>query len=562
MPRFRHSRLAAPFGACLLAANWLASGGIAHAQIMMGTDPYAPKLQTDQRNAPRFQQSNRAPYAQAPGTSVFAPASGAGRTGFDSTNARRATVARPKAGAAPRAIAPGLPQPVAVSPYQRPVVISGQGAYAQAPGTPPPTTTIGPIRRPPPKRRAGELDDPYAPLGLRTGAFDLFPAVELVGGYSTNPGRSTNPKGASLYTIAPELLAQSNWSRHELKADLRGSYTGYSPDETPTLSRPAATGKIDGRIDVTHATRVELGGRGLVGTDAPNSPNLQAGLSQLPIYTTFGGSAGLGQRFNRFDVLVTGDVERTAYQASKLTDGSSASNDDRNYNQYGGKVRGGYEWTPGLKPFVEVGIDQRKHDLNADFFGYQRDSRGQSVSVGTTFEMTRLLTGEASVGYVKRTYQDPRLSDLGGLIGNASLIWTASALTTVKLTASSTVGESTMPGVPGTFYRDLGLQVDHAFRRWLVGSLKFGIGFDTYKDAARESSGTTTTVCNCITTTGPNVTVTDRVDTRYSFGLGLTYKVDRNIQVKGEFRQDWLRSNATGVDYNASLFMLGLRLQK
>jgi S-adenosylmethionine synthetase len=233
VPRFRNSRLAARKGAGLLAAVWLAGGGIAHAQVVTTTDPLAPKLESDPRNAPQFQKSNRAPYAQAPGTSVFAPApSGAGRTGYDSTNARRSTAApKPKAGAKSQAIAPGLPQPVAVSPYQRPAAPSGQGAYAQAP----PTTTIGPIRRPLPKRKAGVPEDPYAPLGLRAGSFDWFPAVELVGGYSNNPSRSPNKRGASLLTVAPELRAQSNWSRHELKSELRGSYTGYSPDETPTL---------------------------------------------------------------------------------------------------------------------------------------------------------------------------------------------------------------------------------------------------------------------------------------------------------------------------------------
>jgi hypothetical protein len=142
-------------------------------------------------------------------------------------------------------------------------------------------------------------------------------------------------------------------------------------------------------------------------------------------------------------------------------------------------------------------------------------------------------------------------------------VWTASALTTVQLTASSSVGETTTPGVPGVFYRDVGLQVDHAFRRWLIGSVKLGIGFDTYKNAASTTSGgETTTVCNCIVTTPVTTTVSDRDDTRYSAGLGLTYKVDRSMQIKGEFRQDWLRSNVSGVDYTASTFLIGLRWQK
>ena len=571
MPRFRLSHSAAPQGARLLAAVWLAAGccGSAGAQIAPSvTDPLTPKLQTDPRNPPTFQKSNRAPFAQAPASAVFTPpASGAGRTGFDSSNSRktRARTAKPKAGTDARAIAAGRPQPAPASPYQTPAKTSpaaSGGAYAQAPGTPA-VVPLGPIRKPVPKRKARNPDDPYAPLGLRAGAFDLFPAIELVGGYDTNPGRSPNAKGASLYTVAPELRAQSNWSRHELKADLRGSYTGYSPDETPTLSRPNVNGKVDGRIDVTRTTRVDLGGRVLVATDNPGSPNLQAGLSKLPIYTTFGGGAGLGQRFNRFDVSVKGDAERTVYQDSQLTDGSTASNEARNYDQYGGTLRGGYELSPGLMPFIEAGLDTRKHDLNADSLGYQRDSKGFTGSVGATFELTRQLTGNVSVGYVKRTYEDPRLQDLSGLIGNASLVWTATTLTTVKLTASSTVGESTVPGVSGVLYRDVGVQVDHAFRQWLVGSLKLGVGVDTYKGLSTEATTTVSSICNCVVVTnvvgggGP-----DRQDLRYSLGAGLTYKLDRNIQFKGEFRQDWMKSNASNVDYAASVFLLGVRVQQ
>ena len=187
----------------------------------------------------------------------------------------------------------------------------------------------------------------------------LFPAIELIGGYDTNPGARAERQAAPRSTPSrPNCSAQSDWSRHELKADLRGSYTGYSPDETPTLSRPYFNGKVDGRIDVTSDTRIDLGGRVLVSTDNPGSPNLQAGLAKLPIFTTFGGSAGIGQRFNRFDLSLKGDAERTVYQDSQLTDGTTASNDDRDYNQYGGTLRGGYELIAGRQA---VRRGQRRH---------------------------------------------------------------------------------------------------------------------------------------------------------------------------------------------------------
>jgi hypothetical protein len=543
VPRIRFSRSVVPRGTRLFVAAGLA---LACADAMAQTvsppypDPLTPRLQTDPRNPPRFQKFDRPGLAQLGPPPVFTPpASAAGDTGFDSTNSRSAKAkekAKPKSRSNAQAIAPGIPAPAPVSPYRKPAANSGNGAYAAAPGEPP--VQLGPIRQPLKKRKAHtEPEDPYAALGVHTGAFTLFPAIELIGGYDTNPAHAPDGRAASLYTVMPELRAQSNWSRHELKADLRGSYTGYSPDATPTLSRPYFNGKIDGRIDVTKQTRIDLGSRVLVSTDNPGSPNLQAGLAKLPIFVTYGGSAGIGHRFNRFELSIKGDAERTAYQQSTLTDGTTASNDDRDYNQYAGVLRGGYELSPGVTPFVEVGADTRVHDLNADFSGFQRNSKGVTGKIGSTFELSRLLTGEISLGYVRRNYEDARLESLKGLLGDASLVWTATALTTVKFTGKSAVGESTVPGVSGVLYRDAGLQVDHAFRRWLIGSLKLGFGLDDYVGL-------------------------DRTDKRYSAGLGLTYKLDRSVQIKGEVRQDWLRSNVSGADYTATVMLLGLRLQR
>lgn len=504
-------------------------------------DPLAPKLSTDPRQPPRFQRVSRSDQVElGPPPNFTPPPSAAGDTGYDATNSRKAKAKaklksgsrRPPSDAAAdtAAVAP------AVSPYQMPYRASGRAGSAAAQAVVQPDYVQA--RKARARRKAhSEADDPYAPLGVRAGAFTLFPAVELSGGYASNPGQTADPKGASLYTIAPELRAQSNWSRHELKADLRGSYTGYSPDAEPTLSRPNVNGKVDGRIDVTKTTRIDLGGRVLVSTDNPGSPNLQAGLAKLPIFSTVGGTVGLGRTFNRFDLSVKGDAERTAYQDSSLVDGTTASNKDRNYDQYGVTLRGGYELTPGVTPFVEGRADTRSHDEPVDSSGYRRDSKGVTGKVGTTFELTRQLTGEISAGMTRRDYDDARLDSLTGLIGDASLVWTASALTTVKFTAASSVGETTIAGASGILYRDAGIEVDHAFRRWLIGSVKLGLGLDDYEGTARE-------------------------DNRYSAGLGLTYKLNRTVWLKGDFRQDWLRSNIAGNDYTASVFMLGVRVQR
>ena len=511
------------------------------------------------RNPPRFQRSNRAPLAQAPATDAFAPpASGAGRTGFNSSNSRK-TRARPvtRAGVPTRAqaVAPGAPQPVAESPYQKPIPAlpapaparapAGTGAYAQATPWQPPQ--IGPIRQPLSKLKAhAEPNDPYAPLGIRAGPFLWFPALELSAAYNTNPGQTPTGAGSAVYTIAPELRGQSNWSRHELKVDLRGSYTDYNPDQTPALSRPYFSGRVDGRIDVTRDTHIELNTRTVVTTDNPNNPNLPADLAKLPFYINYGGGIGLRQSFNRFELLVKGDVQRTAYQDSQLTNGQTVSNQDQNYNQYGGTLRGSYELTPGVKPFLEIEADTRVHDLYTDASGFHRDSNGGYGTAGTTFEITRLITGDIAAGYMQRDYVDPRLGTIGGPIGSGALLWNADALNTVKFTATATIGKSTIPDVPGVLSRDIGLQYDHAFRLWLIGTVKAGFGTDLYPNDITQPSGQ----------------MSDRLDKRYYVAVGATYKLNPMVQVKGEVRQDWLHSNVESADYNATTFTLGMRLQR
>src|SRR5664279_5052029 len=141
------------------------------AQTAINTDPLAPKLQTDPRNPPHFQKFSRPALVQlGPPATFTAPASGAGKTGFDSTNSRKKISGKAKAkpNAKPndkspadaQAIAPGLPAPTVVSRYQKPPNDSLGGVYAQAPGAPP--VELGPIRRPPKTHKAHtEPDDPY-----------------------------------------------------------------------------------------------------------------------------------------------------------------------------------------------------------------------------------------------------------------------------------------------------------------------------------------------------------------------------------------------------------------
>lgn len=483
-------------------------------------------------DTPKKQPSARSRIGAVP-TYDVPPASGAAVTGFDSLNRKRL---KPK-------LYPGAPKPKTVGPGNRPdAATSSRPVRVAAPVAP---AVAGTVAGQPPRRRLRFDDDPFGQIGLRTGSFLTKAAVEVGGGYDSNPGRLAEPRGSAFYRVAPDLLIASDWSRHSLIADLRGSFTGYgttfplSPETSfvPTrIDRPNFTGKVDGRIDASRDTRINSQARLRVFTDNPGSPNIQAGLSRYPLATAFGGTAGVEHDFNRLRVSVAGLADRTVYQQSQLTDGTTSSNDDRNFNQFGGLARVSYDLMPGLRPFGEVSLDTRVHDLKADRAGYLRDSDGGYVKAGTTFEFSRLLTGEAAIGYARRTYQDPRLSDLKGLLTSASLVWTVTGLTTVRFDATSSIDETTLPGVSGTVTRDYALQVDHAFRRWLIGTAKIGTGTSDYDGA--------------------------RFDRRYFVEGDLTYKLSRTFHLKGQVRHDWLQSTAPGATSSATVVMLGLRVQR
>jgi hypothetical protein len=476
-------------------------------------------------------------------------ASGASDSGFDSLNRTRKKPKFYPGQAKPKPPpGPGTPAPVTGAPS----ISNGRLRLAIPPSetankTPLPPAMAGTVDGQPPRKRLKIDDDPFGAVGDYVGSFLVKSAVELRGGYETNPGRLPQPVGAPFWVVAPEFLAVSDWERHALVADLRGSFTGYgnslppivdgavSPSPT-NVNRPDFTGHIDGRLDVTEDTRITSEVRLRVSTDNPGSPNIQAGLASYPVYTTLGGTFGVDQNFNRLQISAGGTVDRTVYQDSTLTDGTTSTNDDRNFNQYGGIGRVSYELTPGLKPFVEVEGDTRVHDLPVDRSGYARDSNGGYAEAGTSFEFSRLLTGEISVGYAERSYVDPRLDRLQGLLTAASLTWTATPLTTAKFYSTTSIDETIVPGVSGVLTRTYTFEVDHDFRRWLTAIGKFTYGTLDYQGDGR----------------------TDQV---YSVEGDLIYKLTRYFWIKGTLRRDILDSNFVGSSSASTVVMLGVRLQ-
>ena len=164
------------------------------------------------------------------------------------------------------------------------------------------------------------------------------------------------------------------------------------------------------------------------------------------------------------------------------------------------------------------------------------NSAGGYVKGGTSFEFSRLLTGEIGVGYAARDYADPRLDRLEGLLVSSSLVWTATPLTTAKFFSDTTITETTLPGTSGVLTHVYTVEVDHDFRRWLTAIGKFTWGDLDYQGNPRR-------------------------DKIYGLSGEAIYKMNRNLWLRGTLRRDWLDSNLPGNSTVSTVVMLGVRVQ-
>jgi hypothetical protein len=383
-------------------------------------------------------------------------------------------------------------------------------------------------------RRELREADPYAPLGLRVGSLYVFPSIEENLGYDTNPGQVQGGKGSRESRTDGEVKLRSDWSSNELTGDLRGGYS-YFPDVKGS-NRPDGDGKVDLRLDATKDLNFTFEGRGNLSTQQPGSVNLPVATQSRPLVWAYGGSIATAYHPGYWNFSLRGNIDRTVYENAKASDGTTIIQSNRDVTQYELRARLGYDITPGITPFVEGRVDTRQYDQTFDSSGFARTSDGIAGLAGTTFEFSRKLTGEVSGGYAERSYQDARLKDLKGPLTEASLIWSATPLTTVTLKGSTQLVETTLAFSSGAVERQIGLEVSHALLRNLIITGSVGWTHDQFQSNIER-------------------------DTTMTAGVKAEWKLNRNMVIKASFLHTQETSNVTGRAFGDNTYLLGMRWQ-
>ena len=378
-------------------------------------------------------------------------------------------------------------------------------------------------------------DDPFAAAGIRAGSFVLRPTLEQGVTATSNADSSYTGTSAILSETTLRLNALSDWRENSASAD---GYLTYRK----TLSGQQIEdlrGRVDGtlNIDLDHDLRAiaKLGYE--AAPESASSPVVIEDTVSQPLRQTLDGSLGIEKDVGKARFGLTGAVEHDIYGDAKLSSGGTLSQKDRDSTLYTATLRGGYEISPALTPFVEIETGRRLYGQRVDDSGYERSATRLGARAGVELDMGEKLSGEFSAGWLREALDDDRLAPISGATVNADLKWSPERGTTVGLSGTTIVEGTTTPGESGDLLYSGRLSLERQIRDNLTGSAALGADWRDYVGS-------------------------DGHDLTLSAEASLTWWLNRYAGLTTRARTEKLTSNLPGREETTNSIFLGLKLQR
>lgn len=415
------------------------------------------------------------------------------------------------------------------------VPVRGQvQAPVLAPVRVPVTRLAPPPPAPEPVRRARpEEADPFAPLGLRLGVLTLRPSLTQSVGIDSNPERLTAGGRATAFSRTEGALAlETDWSRHALAIEARGRADLFRGATDPRASGEAGARL---RLDIREWLDLTLDARAATARERAGTPELPGDVARGPQVTSVEGAATLAARGAHASLSLRGALTRTINGDARRADGTRLSRREADYLEPALALRAGYLVGPGFEPFVEAQIDERRYVERSA--AETRESRGLTGRVGARIAASALLSGEASVGWQRRSFLAPGRADVDGPVAQAALIWSPTPLTRVSLSGESAIAETRVAGATSAQALSASLGISHELTRALVLDATIGLARTDYRGAALTEDLLTASA-------------------------GLEWRLSRTLAVTARYSHERLRSSAPGAGYGADIGLVGLRLAR
>lgn len=387
-----------------------------------------------------------------------------------------------------------------------------------------------------PETVTSKFREEVAPLGARAGAFRLYPSLSLSEKYHDNIfATNTNEESDFITEIKPAINIESLWGRHFLALHADAAIGRYDDNDSENYEDYSAG--FDGNIEISHAQNLSGGYEFSHEHEQRYSPDDVLGvepteLDANSLYATY------KHQFNRISVEVGGEYQTLDYDDVRSVSGLIIDNDDRDRDRRELSIKLGYDYLPEYTAYVRTTFNDVNYDDALDGNGFNRDSDGYSVSVGSDLDLSGVLYGNIFVGYESQEYDDAALKDVDGLMGGASLTWLPSQMTTVTGSITRSIEETTLNSASGIFSTEARLVVDHELLRNLLLQARLSVADDNFEGL-------------------------DRNDDYFSTGIGATYMLNRHFYIMMDYDHSQRDSDSvTNInDFSEDIFSLGGRIQ-
>jgi hypothetical protein len=352
----------------------------------------------------------------------------------------------------------------------------------------------------------------YEARGLRMGAFLAFPKLSVSAERNDNIyATKTNEIDDTIWRVSPEVAVNSTWSRHAVGAYARAIFNRYQDFDSENTDDYGVG--VNGRLDVQRFTNVTGGLDWARLTEPRTSPN-SPGRAADPVQYDLTSVRLNGQHtVNRLRLGARYGYQNFEYENSALIGGGVLDQGfrDRSINTVAGRID--YAVSPDTAVFVELTGNKRDYRRPGSLTEVNRDSDGVQTLVGANFELGALTRGEVAIGYIRQSFDDPRLQNVDGFGARTEVEWFPTQLTTVTVRGARTVEDSAVPGSGGYLSSNIDARVDHELMRNVILSARAGYGEDDYK-------------------------ILGRRDERQAAGLSATYLLNRAVGVTASYSYD------------------------
>lgn len=343
------------------------------------------------------------------------------------------------------------------------------------PPPPPPKSaliTIGDDDEPVIRKRK-KVQDAFAAPGMRSGAFLLYPSLEIGSTVSSNVRKSpTKAKADVGLRLKPQLRFESDWVRHSLTGS--ASLNAEQFIENTDIKSRGGDMKANLRLDIRRTTTAEFDTFYSATSVGLESSELPATATGSRLDQGFGVGAGVTHDVGGLEGRLRLGLSRSVYGDVDLSGGGKEDNSDRNYNQLSLSARATLKTGAIVQPFAEVAFEPRMHDKKTDRNGLRRNSQGVRLSAGVAIADDPLWSGEVAATLERRDYSDDSLETVLAPGVAANLTWRPTDLTRFEFNAGASLAEAASAGVSASQNWSVGLQGTQELRDnlELVGGLR------------------------------------------------------------------------------------------